>query len=135
MTLLKWGLLELKLFQEPLFEFPFFHRYSLPFAIMIVATYACFCFIQEVIFRGAIQNSLIHFVTGRFLKTRVVSTTTLIVFAAHLHLKSLILPLLVILPNIFWCLLYYKHRSLLGVTVSHIIIGVWVLFVLGTPGE
>jgi hypothetical protein len=35
----------------------------------------------------------------------------------------------------FQCLLYYKYRSLLGVTVSHIIIGVWVLFIIGTPGE
>ena len=134
-TLLKWGLLELKIFQEPLFELPFFHRYPLPFAILIAAIYACFCFIQEMIFRGAIQNSLIHFLTGPFVKTRVVLTTTLIVFAAHLHLKSLILPLLVILPNIFWCLLYYKYRSLLGVTVSHMIIGVWVLFIMGAPGE
>jgi membrane protease YdiL (CAAX protease family) len=134
-TLLKWGLLEFRISQEPLFELPFFYRYSLPFAILIVATYGCFCFIQEVIFRGAIQNSLIHFLTGPFVKTRVVLTTTLIVFAAHLHLKSLILPLLVILPNIFWCLLYYKYRSLVGVTVSHILIGVWVLFIMGTPGE
>jgi CRP-like cAMP-binding protein len=134
-TLLKWSLLEFGIFNEPVFELPFFHRYALPFAILIVATYASFCFIQEVIFRGAIQNSLIHFLTGPFVKTRVVLTTTLIVFAAHLHLKSLILPLLVILPNIFWCLLYYKYRSLIGVTVSHMIIGVWVLFILGTPGE
>jgi CRP-like cAMP-binding protein len=134
-TLLKWGLLESRVLQQPLFGLPVFHRYSLPLAILIVAIYVCFCFIQEVIFRGAVQNSLIHFLTGPFAKTRVVLTTTLIVFAAHLHLKSLILPLLVILPNIFWCLLYYKYRSLLGVTVSHMIIGVWVLFVMGTPGE
>jgi CRP/FNR family transcriptional regulator, cyclic AMP receptor protein len=134
-TLLKWSLLETEIFHEPLFELPFFHRYTLPLAFLIVATYACFCFIQEMIFRGAIQNSLIHFLTGPFAKTRVVLTTTLIVFAAHLHLKSLVLPLLVIVPNIFWCLLYYKYRSLLGVTVSHMIIGIWVLFILGAPGE
>jgi CRP-like cAMP-binding protein len=134
-TLVKWSLLETQVFHEPLFELPFFHRYTLPLAILIVATYACFCFIQEMIFRGAIQNSLIHFLTGPFVKTRVVLTTTLIVFAAHLHLKSLVLPLLVIVPNIFWCLLYYKYRSLLGVTVSHMIIGVWVLFIMGAPGE
>ena len=107
-TLLKWGLLEFRIFDEPLFELPFFHRYALPFAILIVATYTFFCFVQEVILRGAIQNSLIHFLTGPFTKTRVVLTTTLIAFAAHLDLKSLILPLLVILPNIFWCLLYYS---------------------------
>jgi CRP-like cAMP-binding protein len=134
-TLLKWGLLETEVFHGPLFELPFFHRYTLPLAILIVVTYACFCFIQEMIFRGAIQNSLIHFLTGPFVRTRVVLTTTLIVFAAHLHLKSLVLPLLVIVPNIFWCLLYYKYRSLVGVTVSHVIIGVWVLFIMGAPGE
>jgi CRP/FNR family transcriptional regulator, cyclic AMP receptor protein len=134
-TLLKWGLLETEVFHEPLFAFPFFHRDKLTWAILIIVTYACFCFIQEMIFRGAIQNSLIHFLTGPFARTRVVLTTTLIVFAAHLHLKSLVLPLLVIVPNIFWCLLYYKYRSLLGVTVSHMIIGVWVLFILGAPGE
>jgi CRP-like cAMP-binding protein/membrane protease YdiL (CAAX protease family) len=134
-TLLKWALLETQVFHEPLFELPFFHRYTLPLALLIVATYACFCFIQEMIFRGAIQNSLIHFLTGPFARTRVVLTTTLIVVAAHLHLKSLVLPLLVIVPNIFWCLLYYKYRSLLGVTVSHMIIGVWVLFIMGAPGE
>jgi CRP/FNR family transcriptional regulator, cyclic AMP receptor protein len=134
-TLLKWGLLETEVFHGPLFQLPFFHRDTLPLAILIVVTYACFCFIQEMIFRGAIQNSLIHFLTGPFVRTRVVLTTTLIVFAAHLHLKSLVLPLLVIVPNIFWCLLYYKYRSLLGVTVSHMIIGVWVLFIMGAPGE
>jgi len=42
MTFLKWGLLELGIFQEPLFELPFFYRYSLPFAILIVATYSGF---------------------------------------------------------------------------------------------
>ena len=134
-TLLKWCLLETRTFRGPLFELPFFHRYTLPLALVIVATYACFCFIQEMIFRGAIQNSLIHFLTGPFARTRVVLTTTLIVFAAHLHLKSLVLPLLVIVPNIFWCLLFYKYRSLLGVTISHVIIGVWVLFIMGAPGE
>ncbi len=98
MTLLKWSL---QVFHEPLFELPFFCRYTLPMALLIVATYACFCFIPEMIFRGAIQNSPIHFLTGPFARTRVVLTTTLIVFAAHLHLKSLVLPLLVIVPNIF----------------------------------
>jgi hypothetical protein len=97
-TLLKWSL---QVFHEPLFELPFFCRYTLPMALLIVATYACFCFIPEMIFRGAIQNSPIHFLTGPFARTRVVLTTTLIVFAAHLHLKSPVLPLLVIVPNIF----------------------------------
>ena len=82
-TLLKWGLLELNIFQEPLFELPFFHRYSLPLAILIVVIYTCFCFIQEMISVAPFRIRL-SISDGPFVKTRVVLTTTLIVFAAHL---------------------------------------------------
>jgi hypothetical protein len=98
-------------------------------------TYSLFCILQEIILRSALQHSLIHFLTGRFAKTRIIATTTLIAAATHLHLKSLAFPLLIIVPNIFWCLLYDKHRSLLCVSVSHILIGVWALFILGGPWQ
>lgn len=91
--------------------------------------------LQEIILRSALQHSLIHFLTGRFAKTRIIATTTLITAATHLHMKSLVFPLLIIIPNIFRCMLYDKHRFLLCVSVSHIPIGVWALFVLGQPWQ
>lgn len=94
LTLLKWGLLELGILREALFGLPFFERYSFLFALLIIAIYSCFCFIQEIILRGAVQASLMHFVTGRFAKLRVISTTTLIAMAAHMHLKEIICQLL-----------------------------------------
>jgi len=135
MTGLKWSLIELELLPKPLFSFPFFREYSFLFAVIIAAIYSCFCILQEIIFRSAVQHSLIHFLTGRYAKMRIIATTTLIAAATHLHLKSIIFPLIVIFPNIFWCMLYDKHRSLLSVSLSHILIGVWALFILGIPGQ
>jgi CRP/FNR family transcriptional regulator, cyclic AMP receptor protein len=133
-TVIKWILTETSLVPAPLFAFPYFRRYSFLLAIAIAGTYSVFCILQEIILR-ALQHSLIHFLTGRYAKIRTIATTTLIAAATHLHMKSLVFPLLIIVPNILWCLLYDKHKSLLGVTVSHILIGVWALFILGTPWQ
>lgn len=135
MTGLKAILIHLEILPRPLFSFPFFHRYSFLFASAIAMTYSLFCILQEIILRSAIQHSLIHFLTGRYAKTRIIATTTLIAAATHLHMKSIFFPLIIIIPNIFWCMLYDKHRSLLSVSVSHILIGVWALFILGTPWQ
>jgi hypothetical protein len=135
LTALKWTLTVSGLVPAPVFVFPFFQRYSFLFALGIALTYSVFCILQEVILRSALQHSLMHFLTGRFAKTRIIATTTLIAAATHLQMKSLVFPLLIIIPNIFWCLLYDKHRSLLCVSVSHILIGVWALFVLGSPWQ
>ena len=135
LTIIKWVITVAGLTPAPVFSFPFFRRYPFLFALTIALTYSVFCVLQEVILRSAVQHSLMHFLTGRFAKTRIIATTTLIAAATHLHMKSLVFPLLIIVPNIFWCLLYDKHRSLLCVSVSHILIGVWALFILGSPWQ
>ena len=135
LTIMKWVLTLTELASTPVFSFPFFRRYPFLFGLTIALTYSVFCILQEIILRSADQHSLMHFLTGRFAKTRIIATTTLIAAATHLHMKSLVFPLLIIVPNIFWCLLYDKHRSLLCVSVSHILIGVWALFILGSPWQ
>ncbi|HEY5811596.1 MAG TPA: CPBP family glutamic-type intramembrane protease, partial [Terrimicrobiaceae bacterium] len=135
MTGLKAMLIELEIIGEPLFSFPHFHKYSFLFALAVAITYSIFSVLQEIVLRSALQHSLMHFLTGRYAKIRIIATTTLIAAATHLHLKSIWFPLIIIMPNIFWCMLYYKHRSLIGVSVSHILIGVWALFILGIPWQ
>ena len=34
-------------------------------------------------------------------------------------------------PGLFWGWMYTKHHSLFGVSVSHILVGVWATFVVG----
>ena len=134
LTIIKWAVTLAGLAPASVFSFPFFRRYPFLFALTIVLTYSVFCILQEIILCSAVEHSLMHFLTGKFAKTRII-TTTLIAAATHLHMKSLVFPLLSIVPNIFWCLLYDKHRSLLCVSVSHILIGVWALFILGSPWQ
>jgi hypothetical protein len=98
---MKWVLTLTELAPTPVFSFPFFCRYPFLFGLTIALTYSVFCILQEIILRSAAQHSLMHFLTGRFAKTRIIATTTLIAAATHLHMKSLLFPLLIIVPNIF----------------------------------
>jgi membrane protease YdiL (CAAX protease family) len=34
-------------------------------------------------------------------------------------------------PGLFWGWMFAKQRSLVGVTVSHIAVGLWAIFALG----
>lgn len=63
--------------------------------------------------RSAVQHSLMHFLTGRLAKTRIIATATLIAAATYLHMKSLVFPLPIIIPNIFWCLFMIKSSAAL----------------------
>ena len=131
---MKMGIVDLAgLATTPVFSFPFFRRYPFFFALAI-AYLLGLLHLQEIILLGAVR-SLMHFLNGTFAKTRIIATTTLIVAATHLHMKSLVFHLHIIVPNIFWCWLYDKHRSLLCVSVSHILIGVGALFILGSRGN
>jgi hypothetical protein len=38
--------------------------------------------------------------------------------------------LLVFVPGLFWGWLYLRHQTLVGVSVSHLLIGLWVTGVL-----
>ena len=50
----------------------------------------------------------------------------------HLHLTPGY-AIAVFFPSLFWGALYARHRTLVGVSVSHILIGVYVAFFLGLP--
>ena len=53
--------------------------------------------------------------------------------ATHLHMSSTF-ALLVVVPSVFWGILFARQGSLIGVSISHVLIGLWTLFVLGLPG-
>jgi hypothetical protein len=101
-TIVKWVLTLAELAPASVFSVPFFPGYPFLFGLTIALTYSVFCILQEIILRSAVQHSLMHFLTDRFAKTRIIATTTLIAAATHLHMKSLVFPLLIIIPNIFW---------------------------------
>jgi CRP-like cAMP-binding protein len=96
------------------------------------AIYACLVPLQEFLARGVIQGPLFEFFEGtprrRWFWAIVVSNTLFAV--THLHL-TLTYGAAAFAGGILWGLLYARQRSLLGPIVSHVIIGVFALWVLG----
>ncbi|HGC5656427.1 hypothetical protein SFB48_01050 [Legionella pneumophila] len=48
----------------------------------------------------------------------------------HTHL-GLTFASLTFIAGLFWGWLFHRQKSLLGVSVSHVILGVWSLFIVG----
>lgn len=118
---------------QPLFSFYGFTRYdSVWTAIGLMAVYSTFAPIQELIARGAMQSSLQEFLSGPRSRAWAVLLSTLMFAQIHLHLTPWY-AVAVFFPSLFWGALYARQRSLLGVSISHVLIGVYVAFFLGLP--
>jgi membrane protease YdiL (CAAX protease family) len=97
-----------------------------------LAIYGFSCLVQELIVRGALQSSLEMFLVGEGRVWRAVVVSALIFAVNHLHL-SLTFALAAFVPGLFWGWLFARRRNLLGPTISHIVVGSYVFFILGAP--
>jgi CRP-like cAMP-binding protein len=86
--------------------------------------------LQEFIFRGAIQSLLSDFLNGKYATFWTVLLSTMLFCIAHIHV-GIWYALLVFIPGLFWGIMYAHQRSLLGPSISHILIGWWILYGLG----
>lgn len=110
----------------PLFDFDITHQYlAFNFAL-----YGLHSPIQEFIARGVLQGSLQHFFTGKNAALRAIIVSNALFSATHVHLMNGLLAILVFIPGLFWGWLYSRHENLIGVSISHIIIGWTLLFFL-----
>jgi len=105
-------------------------HFSQPKIQILTVVYAVSSAVQELIVRGALQSMLERFLTGRYRRLRAIGVCTLLFSVSHLH-TGLLFTLSVMLPAFFWGLLFARNRNLVGVTLSHIVIGLYVFFVLG----
>lgn len=95
-----------------------------------VIVYAAFCPAQEFVARGALQGGLTRFLAGDNVKLRANILANLMFSASHAHISPGF-TMLVLLPGVFWGWMFARQGSLAGVTVSHIILGVFFIFFLG----
>lgn len=105
-------------------------RFAQPKIQILAGVYAVSSAVQELIVRGALQSMLERFLIGRYRRLRAIGVCTLLFSVSHLH-TGLLFTLAVMVPGFCWGLLFTRNRNLLGVTLSHIVIGVYVFFVLG----
>lgn len=93
--------------------------------------YALFCPVQEFISRSGIQSALQNFLPES--KSRVwiaIILSNLMFSTAHSHL-NLTFALLTFFPGLFWGWMYARQGSLLGASVSHVMVGIWIFFIVG----
>lgn len=133
----KW--VALTLMERPLVELidptPVFQvagNFSLSLYLGSLIAYSVFCPVQEFIARGGLQTSMYKFLPGTETKRlwTAIILSNLMFALTHLH-TTLGFALLAFVFGIFWGWLYAKQKSLIGVSISHILIGVWADFIVG----
>lgn len=100
------------------------------FALAMAGAYTVLVPVQEFVARGALQSPLQRFLTGRHATLMAVVLANAMFTASHLHLSAQF-ALVAMLPGFLWGALYARHRTLVAPVVSHVLVGVWALFVLG----
>jgi len=129
MVLTKWILVEyVRKYQHlPVFDFNPTQQRFLAFNFIIYGLHSP---IQEFIARGVLQGSLQHFFSGKNVTIRAIIISNALFSATHVHLLGGLLGVIVFVPGLFWGWLYSRHENLIGVSVSHLLIGWTALFFL-----
>jgi len=111
----------------PVFSFDPAHTRYLAFNF---ALYGLHSPVQEFIARGVLQGSLQNFFKGKHVTARAIFISNAIFSATHVHLLGGLFGAIVFVPGLFWGWMYARNQSLIGVSLSHIIIGWTALFFL-----
>ncbi|MCL9682719.1 cyclic nucleotide-binding domain-containing protein [Legionella maioricensis] len=101
---------------------------NIPILITLIFAYLVFTPIQELICRGALQSSLQEFLTGPSRVWWAIIISNILFSVTHLHV-SIGLALSVLLPGLFWGWMYARNKTLIGVSLSHLIVGGMAFFV------
>lgn len=105
-------------------------QYGLPKEIFWIAMYLIFAPLQEFIVRGALQSSLQELLIGKHKVISAIFISNLLFAVTHLHV-SISMGLSVFALGLCWGWLYSRNRTLIGVSISHIICGFWAFWVMG----
>jgi len=97
---------------------------------LLVISYTLFVPVQEIIYRGAMQSSLQQFLTGKNKTTLAILVSNIPFSMIHFHL-SVILVITTYILGVFWGYMYARQKNLIGVSVSHFLVGLFAFFILG----
>jgi CRP-like cAMP-binding protein len=97
---------------------------------LLVMLYMIFVPVQELIIRGILQSSFYFILVGPHKMFWAILLSNLLFSDIHVHF-SLEVGLIVLIPGFFWGWLYARQKTLIGVIVSHLIAGVWALYIVG----
>ncbi len=137
LTLVKWGLVTYVVKYQAFPVFDAFNLFNVPksddpvmMLVLYIFLYCLFCPLQELLFRGFIQGSCEAFLKGRNVAVSANVIGTGLFAISHLHAVPL-LAIGVIPLSVLWGIMFTRSKSIIGCSLSHIIIGFWGIFILG----
>jgi CRP-like cAMP-binding protein len=134
LLLIKWTFFTSHSFfdDKPLFYFNRLIKMHLGIAdwLLITVGYALFVPVQSLMVNGCLQGTLEKLFVGPKKTFLSILLSNLIFSTLHLQL-SLTLACGVFVIGCFWGWLYSRHRNIIGISISHAIIGIWVGVFLG----
>jgi CRP-like cAMP-binding protein len=86
--------------------------------------------LQEILIRGCLQGSLEEFLVGRHRVILAVATSNLVFSVTHSYFSPHF-ALLTLLPGLVWGWLYHRQRTLIGPILSHALVGVAAMDIIG----
>jgi membrane protease YdiL (CAAX protease family) len=86
--------------------------------------------IQELIFRGCLQGTIQHFLISPY-KGLIANFTTSLIFCMTHFFISPTFAFFTLIVSLIWGAMYIHQKTLIGVTLSHTLVGIWALHVLG----
>lgn len=95
-----------------------------------------FCYValipvQELCARGGLQGAIEESLRGQAHRTRhAIILASALLAAVHAHISP-VFALAVFATSLVWGTLFSRSRSLIGVTIGHVLVAAWVLRVLG----
>ena len=92
--------------------------------------YSLFVPLQELIARGTLQGLLEQFLIGKHKVVTSIFISNLLFGIIHFFMSERV-GMIVFVLGLYMGFLYAKTRNLIGPIIAHILIGIWVFFVLG----
>jgi len=89
---------------------------------MLLLLYLPVVVIQEFLAKGVVQTVIEHVLAGRRVKLWAIITAASLFGLVHIEL-SVIIAIASFLFGIYWGVIYIKSRTLVGVCISHFLIG------------
>jgi len=128
-TLVKWFQVQyVEAYQgESIIDLDRIFQHDLKWVLLFFGLYVLFCPIQEFITRGVYQTGLKNLFTGKQATFRAILLSNLLFSSFHL-LFNLYFAFITLIPGIFWGYLYDRQKTLVGVSFSHILIGLYTSF-------
>lgn len=127
LIILKWVLIHnVDIFEGvPLFV----SKEKLKGSLIILSVYTALAPVQEIIVRGCIQSALRNFFRGPNAVFMAILTSNLLFQILH-TVKEFWLAIASFVLGLFWGFLFESQKSVLGVSISHMLIGAWAFFIV-----